>query len=78
VAGEIVRSDVGFRFDNLPGEIPAPEPADQNFTEKVFCYLEGGSAVELVSEFHSDSGIQCQSGLPLKKEATVVDTVASR
>lgn len=66
-----MRPDVGFGFDDLPREIPSPQPADQNFTKKALCNLEGGSPVETVFKFHARMTEQ-------KKRGDGLMTVASR
>jgi hypothetical protein len=53
MTGQIVRSDVRFGLDDLPGEIPSPESPDQDLTEKAPGNLKRRSAVELAFKLHS-------------------------
>ena len=63
VAGEVVRSDISFRLDDLSGEILASQPADEDFSKKVLGDFEGGLLEELTFKFHDE----------MKKEATGIN-----
>jgi len=44
-----MRSDVRLCLDDLSGEIPAVQPADQNLAQQTFGNLERRSSIELTS-----------------------------
>jgi hypothetical protein len=46
VAGKIVRTHIGFCFDDFSGKIFPAEAADQDFSNKIGSDFEGGTGIE--------------------------------
>jgi hypothetical protein len=46
VASQIVGTDIGFGFNNFPGEVFSPDSANQNLTQEVGSNVKCGTGVE--------------------------------